>query len=175
MFKRRAPNLQLPSKIMLSLLTLTLLSLLGATVASAATERSYLNAWCDGVTEFQLLDRTRVDCLTDKRAVEFDFDKKWAESLAQSLHYAGMTGKRAGVVLIARGSNAEKHYKALETIINANNLPVDLCLIDKAGGFLQATQRHGWCLHRTLAQEVRADCAGCHAGINGVDRAANLP
>ena len=65
-------------------------------------EAYYQNKWCEnkGVTEYKLEDYTRVDCLTDTHAVEFDFAKKWAESIGQSLHYARMTGKKAGIVLI---------------------------------------------------------------------------
>ena len=49
--------------------------------------------------EFENKDFTRVDCLTDKYAVEFDFANKWAESIGQALHYQLMTGKKAKVVL----------------------------------------------------------------------------
>jgi hypothetical protein len=34
--------------------------------------------------------------------VEFDWAEKWAEAVGQSLHYARMTGKRPGIVLILR-------------------------------------------------------------------------
>ena len=39
-------------------------------------ESVYQQVWCDkhgGVTEYKLNDKTRVDCLTDKYAVELDF------------------------------------------------------------------------------------------------------
>ena len=64
------------------------------------SESSYQHAWCsahNGIEEFENKDFTRVDCLTDKYAVEFDFANKWAESIGQALHYQLMTGKKAKV------------------------------------------------------------------------------
>ena len=66
-------------------------------------EESYQQAWCsthNGIMEYENSDFTRVDCLTKKHAVEFDFANKWHESIGQALHYATMTGKKAKVVLI---------------------------------------------------------------------------
>lgn len=76
---------------------------LNASPAHLHPEKGYQNKWCaahNGVTEYQLPDKTRVDCLTDTHAIEFDFAHKWAESVGQSLYYASLTGKKAGIVLI---------------------------------------------------------------------------
>ena len=73
------------------------------------SESSYQHAWCSqhkGIEEFENKDFTRVDCLTDKYAVEFDFANKWHESIGQALHYGLMTGKKPMVVLIL--DNPEK-------------------------------------------------------------------
>ena len=76
-------------------------------------EASYQKAWCkehNGIEEFENEDYTRVDCLTDKHAVEFDFANKWAESIGQALHYQKMTGKKAKVVLILDNEKEQKVY-----------------------------------------------------------------
>ena len=42
-------------------------------------EASYQHAWCsahNGIEEYQNKDFTRVDCLTDTHAIEFDFANK---------------------------------------------------------------------------------------------------
>ena len=67
-------------------------------------EADYVNAYCSGkgITEYQLPDRTRVDCLTDEYAIEFDYAKKWAESIGQSLYYSKMTGKKPAVAIIIK-------------------------------------------------------------------------
>lgn len=72
-----------------------------------------------------LADGTRADCITQTHAIEFDFDKKWAESLGQALHYAQQTGKRAGVVLIME-RGGEKRLEALKSTIEHFSLPVDV-------------------------------------------------
>ncbi|MCQ2753574.1 MAG: hypothetical protein MJ231_00835 [bacterium] len=76
-------------------------------------ESSYQHAWCsehNGVEEYVNSDYTRVDCLTDVHAVEFDFANKWAESIGQAEHYAKMTGKKGMVVLILENPEAEMIY-----------------------------------------------------------------
>jgi hypothetical protein len=82
-------------------------------------EAYYVNEWCSedfGQQEFVLGDKTRVDCLTKDYAIEFDFAKKWAESIGQSLYYAKMTGKKPAVVLILTDINDYKYVKRVEKV-----------------------------------------------------------
>ena len=79
-------------------------------------EADYQNAWCSkngGILEYKNPDETRVDCLTKTHAVEFDFAKKWAESVGQAEHYALMTGKTGKVILIIE---TPKDFKYLERV-----------------------------------------------------------
>lgn len=95
---------------------ITFILLLITTKAMAAhkhLEAAYQNAWCkshNGITEYRNKDSTRVDCLTDTHAVEFDFASKWAESVGQALHYEIKTGKKAMVVLILENPQKEICY-----------------------------------------------------------------
>ena len=76
-------------------------------------ETSYRHEWCsahNGIEEYENDDYTRVDCLTQTHAVEFDFANKWAESIGQALHYAYKTGKKGMVVLILENSKEEEIY-----------------------------------------------------------------
>ena len=85
----------------LSLLYYLVLLLLSA--PTFALEKDYQLPWCTsqgGIIEYRLSDGTRVDCLTQTHAVEVDFASKWAEAVGQSLHYANMTGKAPGILLI---------------------------------------------------------------------------
>lgn len=43
--------------------------------------------------EYRLSDNTRVDCMTDTLAVEFDLANKWAECIGQALYYGKQTKK----------------------------------------------------------------------------------
>ena len=79
----------------------------------------YQKAFCkkiNGITEYILVDRTRVDCLTATHAIEVEFASKWAESIGQSLHYSLMTNKKAGVYLIIESEKDLKYLRRLENV-----------------------------------------------------------
>lgn len=91
------------------------------TMKSGEVESYYVNQWCNssfGKKEFRLWDMTRVDCITKEYAIEFDFAKKWAESIGQSLYYAKMTGKKPAVVLILTDISDMKYVKRIERLDN---------------------------------------------------------
>lgn len=95
--------------------------------AHSHPEKYYQEVWCKqvgGVTEYRLGDQTRVDCLTDEYAIEFDFAPKWAESVGQALYYALMTGKRPGVVLIMEEEDDDRFLIRLNTLADRYNLKV---------------------------------------------------
>lgn len=82
-------------------------------------EAYYVEQWCKpdfGKREVVLWDLTRVDCLTKDYAIEFDFAKKWAESVGQALYYAKMTGKKPAVVIILRQISDIKYVKRIERV-----------------------------------------------------------
>lgn len=73
----------------------------------------YQTVWCSahkGVMEYRLNDNTRVDCLTDTLAVEFDFANKWAECIGQALYYGQKTGKTPACVLIMEDEEKDLKY-----------------------------------------------------------------
>ena len=85
------------------------------------TEAYYVNQWCTsdfGRKEAVLWDMTRVDCLAKDYAIEFDFAKKWAESIGQSLYYSKMTGKQPAVALILTSPTDYKYVKRIERLDN---------------------------------------------------------
>ena len=91
-------------------------------------EREYQECWCSGaggVTEYVLPDRTRVDCLTDDYAIEFDFADHWAESIGQALYYSMMTGRKPGIVLILEDQEkGERYLKRLRTVADELDIKV---------------------------------------------------
>jgi hypothetical protein len=98
-------------------------------------EKWYQQRWCkqiDGQIEVRLEDKTRCDCLTDKYAIEVDFSRKWAEAVGQSLHYAKMTGKQAGILLIVESEQGKKHLTRLESVIAFHDLPINVWTTSKS-------------------------------------------
>lgn len=77
------------------------------------SEKTYQKYWCDkhnGILEYKLKDKTRVDCLTDMLAVEFDFAPKWHECIGQALYYGKKTNKTPACVLILEHPEEEKRF-----------------------------------------------------------------
>ena len=84
-------------------------------------EMYYENEWCTpdfGRKEVILWDMTRVDCMTKDYAIEFDFAKKWAEAIGQSLYYSKLTGKFPAIVLILTSPTDYRYVKRIERLDN---------------------------------------------------------
>jgi len=78
-------------------------------------------------TDLTLPDRTEVDCEGPRHSIEFDFAPKWYEAVGQSLHYARMTGKRAGIVLIVKSwARDYRHVERARATIDHYGLPITL-------------------------------------------------
>lgn len=76
-------------------------------------EKEYQEKWCEacgGVIEYVLPDKTRVDCLTDEYAIEFDFAPKVYQAIGQSLYYGIMTDRKPGIVLIMEKPGKDQRY-----------------------------------------------------------------
>ena len=84
--------------------------------ATGRKEKEYVNAYCKGITEYVLPDKTRVDCLTDEYAIEFDWGKNWAESIGQSLYYAKMTGKKPAVAIIIKSPKEQRYINRIKAV-----------------------------------------------------------
>ena len=82
-------------------------------------ESYYVNQWCTsdfGRKEAILWDGTRVDGLAKDYAVEFDFAKKWAESIGQALYYSKMTGKKPATAIILTSPLDYRFVKRIERL-----------------------------------------------------------
>lgn len=115
-------------------LVLIIVLILWATSAFAVVhpERWYQERFCaevGGRMEVILKDRTRVDCLTTTRAWEVDFAHKWAESIGQSLHYARMTDRKPGIVLIIETAGDIRFIETLTNTIKTLNVDIELRLV----------------------------------------------
>ncbi len=96
--------------------------------SAPAAEADYARAWCaaqGGRAEVVLPDRTRADCVTATHAIEVEYAAKWKQAPGQALHYARLTGRRAGIVLIA-GETDARHVTALRAVLAGNCLAVDV-------------------------------------------------
>ena len=115
-------------QIIVTFISITGVLFAGCTKHKKLNEKYYQTQLCNelgGVMEQSLLDRTRIDCLTDEYAIEVEFSKKWAESVGQSLYYAEMTGMKPGVGLILRDSKKDKrHLKRLRVLAKKYDIKI---------------------------------------------------
>lgn len=98
-------------------------------IAHAGTEREYQTKWCTatgGYISDQIEDGTYPDCITDTHALEFDFGKKWAESIGQSLNYAMYTGRKPGIVLIVESQSDANGVRRVGRILDHYPLSIEL-------------------------------------------------
>lgn len=111
-------------------LVMTIWPLADSKAGRRHAETYYQERWCaeqGGVLEFVVESGARCDCLTTTHAVEFDFADKWAEAIGQSLHYAALTMRRAGIVLIIEDPKKDaRQLKRLTTTIQRHRLPIDI-------------------------------------------------
>jgi len=83
----------------------------------SALEKDYAIPWCNangGVSEYVLDDKTRVDCLTNDYAIEFDYAYKWAEAIGQSLYYSEKTGRKPAIVLLMKKPTDMKYLNRIK-------------------------------------------------------------
>ncbi len=103
-----------------------------ATAPAKLREWDYQHAWIvarGGREEVRMSDNTRADIITDTHAIEVDFAEKWAESIGQSLHYAGLRKLHAGVLLILDEDDDVRYVNRWKTVVADNHLPIDLFTI----------------------------------------------
>ena len=82
-------------------------------------ERYYQKIFCDklnGVQEYRLNHRERIDCITPKLACEVDFAYKVYEATGQSLFYAIEADRHPCVVLIKERYKDSKYIRRARQI-----------------------------------------------------------
>ena len=93
-------------------------------------ESYYQTKWCNqnnGITEYILPDKARIDCLTNDYAIEFDFAQKWAEAVGQSMYYANVMNKKPAIALIVKSKKDIKYVKRIKKA----NKDIRIILIDE--------------------------------------------
>ena len=115
-------------KIILLILTMLLIEKVDAKHFNS--ENYYQTKWCkqnNGITEYILPDKARIDCLTKEYAIEFDFATKWAEAIGQSMYYANVMNKKPAIALIVKSKKDNKYVKRIKKA----NKNIKIILIDE--------------------------------------------
>lgn len=108
-----------------------------------AYEKDYQNIFCiqsNGIIEYRLYDRRRVDCLTSDYAIEVDYAYKYRDAISQSLEYAMDTNHKAGILLIVKNIYKDRKYLyRLNKFLKFYKLDIKIWLIDKDYNILEFT------------------------------------
>lgn len=76
-------------------------------------EKYYQEKHCkslNGEVEYSIPKQRRVDCLTEKYAIEYDFAHKIYECLSQAKYYGEITGKIPVCALIMEDKKKDKRF-----------------------------------------------------------------
>ncbi len=107
--------------------------------ANIHKEAVYQTKWCqemNGTKEYKLEDKTRVDCLTQTHAIEFDFAKKVYESIGQALYYGIMTNRKPGIVIIVENPfNDTKYINRMKLVARSNNIDCWVMYVEDLNDF----------------------------------------
>lgn len=100
---------------------LALLIIFSFTIQAKAKKKEsyYQNIHCDnlgGKAEYKLEDKTRIDCLTNAKAIEHDFAPKWAECAGQAIYYAQRMNLKPVCALIGTEKQFKRYIPRIETI-----------------------------------------------------------
>ncbi len=75
----------------------------------------------NGVPEYLLPDKARVDILTHTEAIEVDWAHKWAEGIGQALYYGAMTKRTPVVLLLMNTADEERYLFRVRAVIDAHS------------------------------------------------------
>ena len=91
-------------------------------------EKYYQKIFCskiNGLIEYELTNKTRIDCLTNTYAIEVDFANKFYEAIGQSLYYGLVTNHSPGIVLILENPKKDiKYLKRLMKVAKVHKITV---------------------------------------------------
>ncbi len=91
-----------------------------------ALEKDYAKPFCEsvnGIQEYVLSDKSRIDCLTKDYAVEVEFAKKWAEAIGQSVYYGLMINRKPAIAIII-DKNDKRYTNRLYKVAKWNKIKI---------------------------------------------------
>lgn len=110
------------------IIMLALVFCFNAKASRIKSEKYYQERHCNslnGSIEYIIPKQRRVDCLTGKYAIEYDFANKIYECLSQARYYGNVTGKIPVCALIIENKKKDKRF--LDIAINQDGVQI-ICI-----------------------------------------------
>ncbi len=135
----------MPRLLLFLLLSLAVPAQAFAAPSHAHPERWYQERWCStrGQMEVVMPDGSRADCANATHVVEFDFARKWAESIGQALNYGAQSGKAPGIVLIMEKPGDERYLRRVLKVRETYGLPLEVWTVGGTGQELEPNMKAG--------------------------------
>ena len=83
-----------------------------------------------GVVEYELQNKTRIDCMLTNEVIEHDFASKWYECVGQALYYSMKTNKRGVCTLIVENQKDNKYVERAVKTVKYYDLPLDIRVVE---------------------------------------------
>lgn len=91
-----------------------------------AGEREIAENHCKGESEVVQVDFTRIDCIENGYAIEYDYASKWYNGVTQCMHYGLISGLKPSLRLILRRPNDQVYVDRAVEVIFHYRLPIKL-------------------------------------------------
>lgn len=111
-----------------------LLILSGVSFGKEINTQKFTDKWCStyqGETRIEMVDGSFVDCVIKNQVIEIEKVSKWKEGLISVLHYARLSGKKPGLVLIKDGRDFERNLNDFKALLNFYLLRVDFWVVEE--------------------------------------------
>ena len=120
-------------------------TLISFSVEARERESYYQRHFCnmiEGEKEYVLKDKRRIDCLTNKYAIEIDFAEKWPECMGQAVGYSLAINEERNhkryktnpMCALIVGENDSRHVERARAV--SNKINVKLIIIDAEKAFI---------------------------------------
>jgi len=77
-------------------------------------EKDFIRDNClDGITNYKLKDKTKIDCINKDYVIEFEYAPRWKKSIKKAEDAALKTGKKPAVAIIMENADDEKYIKKI--------------------------------------------------------------
>lgn len=110
-------------KLIVLILVAALLSCVPASIEPVRmNEADHVRSWCMGEIEH---------VLPDTHAIEFDWADNWYSGVGQALHYAEVSGRAPGLVLILRRPSDARHVARARKVTQRSGIKLWVIGVDK--------------------------------------------
>ena len=105
--------------LLVAVIFLSVVILSKNTSAAEWSMGNYASHLCQGQVAFDIGEVKKVDCVTATHAIAYVLSDDWATGLGRALHWAAVTGKRPGIVVIIDPEGQSRDLAKLKSALHS--------------------------------------------------------